>query len=144
MVEPPPKVLFVCIENSNRSQMAEGFARTLGLGRVAVYSAGSRPAGQIHPRAIQFMKEKDIDLTVQHSKGLDELPDVKWDWIVTMGCGDACPSLPAVHRLDWELQDPKQLPDDGFRAIRDQIEQLVGGLLVAALAPATPDTELWP
>ena len=144
MVEPPPKVLFVCIENSNRSQMAEGFARTLGRGRVAVYSAGSRPAGQIHPRAIHLMKEKDIDLTVQRSKGLDELPDVKWDWIVTMGCGDACPSLPAVHRLDWELQDPKRLPDDGFRAIRDQIERLVGGLLVVARAPATPDTELWP
>ncbi len=144
MAEQPPHVLFVCIENSNRSQMAEGFARTLGRGRVAAFSAGSRPSGQIHPRAIQLMKEKDIDLTVQRSKGLDELPDVKWDWIVTMGCGDACPSLPAVHRLDWDLQDPKRLPDDGFRAIRDQIERLVGGLLVVALAPATPDTELWP
>jgi protein-tyrosine-phosphatase len=66
---------------------------------------------------------------------------VKWDYIVTMGCGDACPTLPAVHRLDWELQDPKQLPDDGFRAIRDKIEGLVSGLLSDALAPSEPNTE---
>ncbi len=140
MPEHTPKLLFVCIENSNRSQMAEGFARTLGRGRALAFSAGSRPSGKINPRAIQFMKEKDIDLTVQHSKGLDELPPMEWDWIVTMGCGDACPSLPALHRLDWELQDPKQLTDDGFRAIRDEIEGLVGGLLAEALAPRTPAT----
>jgi protein-tyrosine-phosphatase len=141
MPEKTPNLLFVCIENSNRSQMAEGFARTLGRGRVAAFSAGSRPSGQINPRAIQFMKEKGIDLTVQLSKGLDDLPDVKWDYIVTMGCGDACPTLPAVHRLDWELQDPKQLPDDGFRAIRDKIEGLVSGLLSDALSPSEPNTE---
>ena len=141
MPENTPHLLFVCIENSNRSQMAEGFARTLGRGRVAAFSAGSRPSGQINPKAIQFMKEKGIDLTVQHSKGLDDLPKVKWDYIVTMGCGDACPTLPAVHRLDWELQDPKHLPDDGFRAIRDKIEGLVGGLLTEALAPSEPNTE---
>ena len=141
MPENTPNLLFVCIENSNRSQMAEGFARTLGRGRVAAFSAGSRPSGQINPRAIQFMKEKGIDLTVQLSKGLDDLPDVKWDYIVTMGCGDACPTLPAVHRLDWELQDPKQLPDDGFRAIRDKIEGLVSGLLSDAFATSEPNTE---
>lgn len=141
MLEKTPNLLFVCIENSNRSQMAEGFARTLGRGRVAAFSAGSRPSGQINPRAIQFMKEKGIDLTVQLSKGLDDLPRVKWDYIVTMGCGDACPTLPAVHRLDWELQDPKQLPDDGFRAIRDKIEGLVSGLLSDALALSEPNTE---
>ena len=141
MPEKTPNLLFVCIENSNRSQMAEGFARTLGRGRVAAFSAGSRPSGQINPRAIQFMKEKGIDLTVLLSKGLDDLPDVRWDYIVTMGCGDACPTLPAVHRLDWELQDPKQLPDDGFRAIRDKIEGLVSGLLLEALAPSEPNTE---
>jgi arsenate reductase (thioredoxin) len=140
MPEKTPNLLFVCIENSNRSQMAEGFARTLGRGRVAVFSAGSRPSGQINPRAIQFMKEKSIDLTVQLSKGLGDLPDVKWDYIVTMGCGDACPTLPAVHRLDWELQDPKLLPDDGFRAVRDKIEALIGGLLAEALAPLEPNT----
>jgi arsenate reductase len=144
MPERTPHLLFVCIENSNRSQMAEGFARTLGHGRVAAFSAGSRPSGQINPRAIQFMKEKSIDLTVQHSKGLDDLPRVGWDYIVTMGCGDACPTLPAVHRLDWELQDPKHLPDDGFRAIRDKIEELIAGLLSEALAPSAPSTESRP
>jgi arsenate reductase len=102
MPETRPNLLFVCIENSNRSQMAEGFARTLGKGRVSAFSAGSRPAGQINPRAVQFMKEEGIDLTVQLSKGLDDLPKIRWDWIVTMGCGDACPMLPAAHRLDWE------------------------------------------
>ena len=132
-------LLFVCIENSNRSQMAEGFARQLGAGRVEAFSSGSRPSGVVNPRAIQFMAEKGIDLTVQHSKGLDELPAVTWDWVVTMGCGDACPHLPARHRLDWELTDPKHLPDDGFRAVRDRIEALVSGLLHEAAAASKGD-----
>lgn len=132
MPEKTLNLLFVCIENSNRSQMAEGFARTLGRSQVAAFSAGSRPSGQINPRAIQFMQEKGIDLTVQQSKGLDALPAIGWDYIVTMGCGDACPALPAVHRLDWELPDPKHLPDDGFRAVRDRIEALISGLLIEA------------
>ena len=139
MPEPTPHLLFVCIENSNRSQMAEGFARTLGRGRVAAFSAGSRPSGIVNPRAIQFMKEKGIDLTVQLSKGLDDLPQVRWDWIVTMGCGDACPTLPAMHRLDWELPDPKHLPDDEFRAVRDRVEQLVAALLAEATVDAKPN-----
>lgn len=132
MPEARPNLLFVCIENSNRSQMAEGFARWLGQGRVSAYSAGSRPSGQINPRAIQFMKERGIDLTVQRSKGLDELPSTQWDWIVTMGCGDACPWLPAMHRLDWDLPDPKGLDDAGFRAVRDRIEGLVRDLVAEA------------
>lgn len=144
MPEKTPNLLFVCIENSNRSQMAEGFARTLGRGRVSAHSAGSRPSGQINPRAIQFMKEKGIDLTVQLSKGLDDLPKVKWDYIVTMGCGDACPTLPATHRLDWELPDPKHLPDDEFRAVRDRIEGLIAGLLTEAGVPTAPGTEARP
>ena len=133
MPETRPHLLFVCIENSNRSQMAEGFARTLGRGRVTAFSAGSHPSGRIHPRAVRFMKEKGIDLTVQHSKGLEDLPAVRWDYIVTMGCGDACPTLPALHRLDWDLPDPKPLGDAGFRAVRDRIEALVADLLAAAV-----------
>lgn len=136
MHEKTLNLLFVCIENSNRSQMAEGFARSLGRGRATVFSAGSRPSGQINSRAIQIMKEKGIDLTVQHSKGLDDLPQVTWDYIVTMGCGDACPMLPARHRLDWELPDPKHLPDDEFRSVRDRIESLVTDLLADATAPS--------
>jgi protein-tyrosine-phosphatase len=127
--------LFVCVENSNRSQMAEAFARVLGRDRVHAYSAGSRPSGLVHPRAIQFMKEKDIDLGTQHSKGLDDLPKVTWDAIVTMGCGDACPTLPAARRIDWELPDPKHLDDPGFRAVRDRIEVLVRDLIATVTKP---------
>ncbi len=136
MPDPRPHLLFVCVENSNRSQMAEGFARHRGQGRVAAFSAGSRPSGRINPRAVQFMREKGIDLEAQHSKGLGALPAVTWDWIVTMGCGDACPTLPARQRLDWELTDPKHLDDDGFRGVRDRIERLVTGLVADALARA--------
>lgn len=130
-----PALLFVCIENSCRSQMAEGFARTLGRGHVSVYSAGSHPSGEVNPRAIEFMREKGVDLTVQLSKGLDDLPRVKWDYIVTMGCGDACPTLPASHRIDWDLPDPKGLDDAGFRAVRDRIERQVRELVAQAIAP---------
>ena len=129
-----PSLLFVCVENSCRSQMAEGFARGLGRGRVTVHSAGSRPSGQVNPRAIQLMREKGIDLTTQRSKGLDDLPPVRWDYVVTMGCGDACPHLPARNRLDWDLPDPKSLDDDGFRAVRDRIERMVRDLIAATAA----------
>jgi protein-tyrosine-phosphatase len=82
------------------------------------------------------MQEKGIDLTAQRSKGLDELPRLRWDYIVTMGCGDACPTLPALHRLDWELTDPKTLDDAGFRGVRDRIETLVRELVAEAMRPA--------
>jgi arsenate reductase len=130
-------VLFVCVENSCRSQLAEGFARTHGKSRVTACSAGSRPSGQVNPRAIQFMRERGIDLTIQRSKGLDDLPaGTTWDYIVTMGCGDACPSLPARHRIDWDLPDPKHLSDEQFRAVRDRIEALVATLIAEAVRPA--------
>lgn len=141
MPEKTPSLLFVCVENSNRSQMAEGFARTLGRGRVTVFSAGSQPSGQVNPRAIRFMEERSIDLTAHHSKGLDDLPRVRWDYLVTMGCGDACPTLPAVHRVDWELPDPKHLDDQGFRAFRDRIEELVRELITSATSPAPSQEE---
>jgi protein-tyrosine-phosphatase len=131
-----PHLLFVCIENSSRSQMAEGFARALGQGRVDAHSAGSKPSGHVSPRATAFMKEKGIDLTTHRSKGPGDLPGVRWDWIVTMGCGDACPTLPADHRVDWELPDPKHFDDDAFRALRDRIEGLVRELLAVATNPA--------
>lgn len=132
MSEVLPSLLFVCIENSCRSQMAEGFARALGGGRVEVCSAGSRPSGQVNARAIRFMAEKAVDLAPQRSKGLAELPPLHWDYVVTMGCGDECPFLPARHRLDWDLPDPKNLDDDGFRNVRDRIEVLVKSLIVEA------------
>lgn len=133
-----PHLLFVCVENSCRSQMAEGFARALGAGRVAAFSAGSRPSGAVHPGAVRFMAEKGVDLSGHRSKGLDALPaGVRWDWIVTMGCGDACPHLPARHRLDWDLPDPKAMDDGGFRAVRDRIEREVRGLIDGLVRPAT-------
>lgn len=140
MPEPLPNLLFVCVENSCRSQMAEGFARSLGNGRIAAYSAGSRPSGRVNPRAVEFMREKGIELAGQRSKGLDDLPRTHWDYLVTMGCGDACPSLPARHRLDWNLPDPKHLEDEGFRAVRDRIERLVRGLIAEATAGASAES----
>ena len=123
------RVLFVCIENSNRSQMAEGFARAHGGTRVVAQSAGSRPSGQINPRAIVMMAERGIDLRAQHSKSLQEIGDAPFDSVITMGCGDACPWIPAARRDDWALPDPKHLSDDEFRAVRDEIERRVMALL---------------
>jgi protein-tyrosine-phosphatase len=138
MPEQAPRLLFVCIENSCRSQMAEGFARAFGGDHVSADSAGSKPSRQVDLRAVRFMAEKAIDLRRQWSKGLDDLPPgVTWDWIVTMGCGDACPWLPARQRLDWELPDPKSLDDDGFRQVRDRIERLVHGLVDEAMRPSS-------
>jgi len=123
------RVLFVCVENSNRSQMAEGFARARGGTRVDAQSAGSQPSGVINPRAIAFMAERDIDLRTQHSKSLQEVGDAAFDAVVTMGCGDACPWIPAKRRDDWALPDPKHLSDEDFRRVRDEIEQRVTALL---------------
>lgn len=123
------RILFVCVENACRSQMAEGFAKALGGAAVDARSAGSRPSGVVNPRAIQFMKEKGIDLSAHKSEGLDAVAGVSFDHVVTMGCGDACPHVPAKQRHDWALQDPKHLSDDGFRAVRDDIEHRVKQLL---------------
>ena len=129
------RLLFVCVENSCRSQMAEGFARALGRERVDAHSAGSRPSGKVDERAMAFMVEVGIGLAGQRSKGLEELPAGVWDYIVTMGCGDACPNVPAHHRVDWDLPDPKPLDDAGFRAVRDQIARRVAALLADARQP---------
>jgi protein-tyrosine-phosphatase len=123
------KVLFVCVENSNRSQMAQAFAQHHGGKAVEAHSAGSRPSGVINPRAITAMKLKGIDLSTHRSKGLGDLPAVEWDWVITMGCGDACPHLPARHRDDWALPDPRNMPPDEFSQVRDQIQQRVLDLL---------------
>lgn len=135
MSERLPSLLFVCIENSCRSQMAEGFAHSMGRGFIEAHSAGSRPSGRVDLRAIRFMAERAVDLTPQRSKGLAELPALHWDYVVTMGCGDECPFLPATHRLDWDLPDPKNLDDQAFREVRDRIEALVKDLIVEAQSP---------
>ncbi|TBR25784.1 ACR3 family arsenite efflux transporter [bacterium] len=114
--------------------MAEGFARKLGGAAVEAWSAGSRPSGKVNETAVALMKEKGVDLSVQTSKGLLDLPAGPWDAVVTMGCGDACPNIAAKRRLDWALPDPKALPPEGFRQVRDAIEARVAGLL-KELAP---------
>ena len=127
-----PRVLFVCVENSNRSQLAEAFARIHGGGQVEAYSAGSRPSGVINPRAIETMRELGYDLSGQGSKSLDDLPtDREWDFVATMGCGDACPMLRARRREDWNLPDPKHLPPEEYRRVRDDIESRVKTMLAS-------------
>ena len=124
------RVLFICVGNSCRSQMAEGFARSLAGARIVSSSAGSRPEGFVNPAAIRLMAEKGIDLTGHRSKGLADLPDgAAWDYVVTMGCGDACPGLRAGRRLDWNIPDPWGLDDGPFRAVRDRIEAEVRRLI---------------
>lgn len=125
----PPKILFVCVENSCRSQIAEAFARIHGAGRVQAFSAGSRPSGKVNPRAIQFMLERGYDLARHQSKSLSEIPPGEYDFAITMGCGDECPLVQARHRQDWRIPDPKDLPPDQFRQIRDLIESKVKELL---------------
>lgn len=124
-----PTVLFVCVENSNRSQMAEAFAKYHGEGRVEAWSAGSKPSGALNPKAVAAMRDRGIDISAHRSKSLSDLPPNQWDWVITMGCGDACPSLPAKHREDWPLPDPREMDSDAFAAVRNEIEQRVKALL---------------
>ena len=130
----PKRLLFVCVENSNRSQMAEAFARIHGGDKVEAYSAGSQPSGKINPKAIRTMKEIGYDLSPHHSKSLSELPDDEFDFVATMGCGDECPYVRAKRREDWDIPDPKELPPDEFRVVRDLIETKVKAVVQETVA----------
>lgn len=123
------KLLFVCIENSCRSQMAQAFARMHGGAGVEAHSAGSRPSGVVNAKAIASMRELGYDLSTHESKGLDAIPPGPYDAVVTMGCGDECPWVPAKQHIDWDIPDPKDMKPDRFRAVRDEIEQKVRDLL---------------
>ena len=124
------KILFVCIENSNRSQMCEAFAAIHGGQAVDAYSAGSNPSGKINPKAVSAMKELGYDLSKHHSKSLQEVKQyAPFDVVVTMGCGDACPWMPAKKFIDWEIPDPKDMNEEDFRKVREQIQTKVKGLL---------------
>ena len=129
MTTPPRRVLFVCVENSCRSQIAEAFARMHGAGAIEPYSAGSNPSGQVNPKAIKAMRERGYDLSRHVSKSLSEIPAVEYDVAVTMGCGDACPNVRATQREDWNIPDPKAMSQKEFRKVRDLIEQQVKALL---------------
>ena len=122
-------ILFVCVENSNRSQMAQAFAAIHGKNFIEAFSAGSRPSGKINPKAIAAMKETGYDLTAHQSKSLDEIPKVDYEYAITMGCGDECPMIKAKHREDWNIPDPREMNESEFREVRDLIEQKVKTLL---------------
>lgn len=122
-------VLFVCVENSNRSQMAQAFAAIHGSAAVTAFSAGSKPSGKINPKAIAAMHELGYDLSTHHSKSLIEIPDAEYEFAVTMGCGDECPFVKARNREDWDIPDPKGMDESDFRKVRDLIEGKVVGLL---------------
>jgi protein-tyrosine-phosphatase len=126
-----PRVIFVCVENSNRSQMAEAFARIHGGDRVEAFSSGSRPSGRVNPKAVEAMRQLGYDLTTHHSKGLDEFNGQPFAAAVTMGCGDECPLVLAEQRVDWQIPDPKELPPDQFNEVRDLIGRKVKDLLAS-------------
>ena len=123
------KILFVCVENARRSQMAEGFANVFGQGKIEIYSAGSRPSSSIDPLVIQVMKEKGIDLSGKRPKSLNELPTIEMDYLVSMGCEETCPAVLAKRIAEWEIPDPKGKSIELYREIRDIIEQKVKALL---------------
>jgi len=131
------KLLFVCIENSNRSQMSQAFARILGGDAVEAYSAGSKPSGIVNPKAIAAMKELGYDLSKHDSKSLDAVKAfAPFDAVVTMGCGDACPWMPAKKFIDWQIPDPKHMEPNEFNQVRDFIGEKVKGLLSELNLPA--------
>lgn len=125
----PKRVVFVCLENSCRSQIAEAFARLYGRDIIEPYSAGSSPSGQVNPKAIQSLAEVGYDLSTHRSKSLSEIPAVEYDVVVTMGCGDACPMVRGKIREDWNIPDPKELSLLEFKVVRDLIETRVKELI---------------
>ncbi len=125
----PKRVLFVCVENCNRSQMAEAFARMFGEGRVEAYSAGCHPAECVHPKAIAAMRELGYDMQHHFPKGVSELPDVEFDVAVTMGCENERLVLKTKLREDWNIPCPKAMSSEQFRTVRDDIREKVKDLL---------------
>jgi arsenate reductase len=124
-----PSVLFVCIHNAGRSQMAAGFLTHYAGDRVVVRSAGSAPADSVNPAVVDAMKEVGIDLSAETPKVLTDEAALASDVIITMGCGDACPVFPGKRYLDWALPDPAGQGVEAVRPIRDEIEKLIRGLI---------------
>lgn len=119
--------------------MAEAFARHEAGDRVEVFSAGSRPRGQVDPTAISVMRECGLDLSRHASKGFSELPAITWDVLVTMGCGDACPHIPARTRIDWQIPDPARQPLEVYRNVRDVIQEQARSLLASLISSASQE-----
>jgi arsenate reductase (thioredoxin) len=133
-----PEILFLCVHNAGRSQMAAAFARAIGDDRVVIHSAGTAPGEQLNPAVIEVMRERGLNLTGLAPQALTEAMGLKSDVIVTMGCGDTCPVYPGKRYVDWELTDPAGLPLEEVRPIRDEIEARVISLLDELLtSPST-------
>lgn len=124
------KVLFACVENACRSQMAEGFARHFGNGLIEAYSAGSRPSGKVDPYTIEIMAEAGVDISGARSKGFLDLPVKGFDYVITLGCQDTCPFVPAEEHRDWHIEDPKGKTRAVFQRVRDEIKQKVATLII--------------
>ena len=124
-----PAVLFLCVHNAGRSQMAAGWMRHLGGGAVDVFSAGSEPADQVNPAAVAAMHEVGIDIAGQHPQRWTDDEVRGADVVVTMGCGDTCPVFPGTRYVDWALDDPAGKPVEHVRSVRDEIERRVRALL---------------
>lgn len=130
MMTPKKKILFVCVENSNRSQMSQAFAIMQSDGQIEAYSAGSKPSGIVNPKAIAAMQELGYDLSIHDSKSLQEVEQfAPFDAVVTMGCGDACPWMPAKKFIDWQIPDPKHMEPIAFNEVRDLISEKVKELI---------------
>ncbi|MDD5128619.1 MAG: arsenate reductase ArsC [Candidatus Omnitrophica bacterium] len=123
------KVLFVCVENSCRSQIAEGFAKALGGAKLEAYSAGSKPSGKVNSGAVKVMQEIGIDISAAESKGFNDLTVKEFDYVITMGCRDICPFVPAKEHFDWQIDDPKGKSEEFLRKIRDLIKEKVESLI---------------
>jgi len=124
-----PSVLFVCVHNAGRSQMAAAYLSTLAGDRVEVRSAGSEPADSVNPAVVQAMLEEGIDISAESPKVLTDDAVIASDYVITMGCGDACPFFPGKTYLDWVLEDPAGQGVDAVRPIRDEIRQRIEGLI---------------
>ena len=130
-----PSVLFVCVHNAGRSQMAAAFLTTLSEGRIEVRSAGSQPADKVNPAAVEAMAELGIDMSAEIPKILTTEAVKESDVVITMGCGDTCPIFPGKRYEDWELEDPAGQGVESVRPIRDDIKARIEGL-IASLIPA--------
>ena len=122
-------ILFICIENSNRSQMAQAFAIIHGSDIVNAHSAGANPSGIINPKAIEAMQKVGYDLTTHNSKSSHDFDDLNFNYVVSMGCGDACPWVLANHRIEWDIPDPRNMNEIDFLGVRNLIENKVKELL---------------
>lgn len=136
IVKKLPEVLFVCVHNAGRSQMAAALAHQLGAGRIQVRSAGSQPTDQIYPVVIEAMSEKGLDVSQEFPKPLTDIVVQAADFVITMGCGDACPVFPGKRYEDWDVPDPDGQPIDVVREIRNEIEVHVNELLASLPAEA--------